>query len=74
MSESQSVSRWEYKTVFFPLDRGWLGVKELKFDSDAFDATWNRFGSEGWELVSSYSMDNSGTSTSIVAIFKRPRS
>lgn len=75
MSESQSVGRWEYKTVFFPLARGgWGGIGEVKFDSEPFDTTWNRFGSEGWELVSSYAIDNTGTSTSIVAIFKRPRS
>ena len=74
MSESQSVRGWDYKTVFFPLARGWGGLGEVKFDSDAFDTTWNRFGSEGWELVSSYAIDNAGTSSSIVAIFKRPRS
>ena len=48
MSESQSVSRWEYKTVRFKT-AGFVGVK---FDSDAFDATLNRFDSEGWELLS----------------------
>ena len=48
MSESQSVSRWEYKTVQFKT-AGFVGVK---FDSDAFDATLNRFDSEGWELLS----------------------
>ena len=74
MSESQSVRRWEYKTELFPLGRGWGGVGGLKFDSDAFDATLNRFDSEGWELLSSYTVDTDGTSTAIVAIFKRPRS
>jgi hypothetical protein len=74
MSESQSVRGWEYKTVLFPLGRGWGGLGEVKFDSDAFDAALNRFDSEGWELLSSYIIDNDGTSTQIVAIFKRPRS
>ena len=73
MSESQSVRRWEYKTELFPLGRGWGGVGGLKFDSDAFDATLNRFDSEGWELLSSYTIDTDGTSTAIVAILKRPR-
>ena len=73
MSESQSVRRWEYKTELFPLGRGWGGVGGLKFDSDAFDATLNRFDSEGWELLSSYTICTDGTSTVIVAIFKRPR-
>ena len=73
MSESQSVRGWEYKTELFPLGRGWGGVGGLKFDSDAFDATLNRFDSEGWELLSSYTVDTDGTSTVIVAIFKRPR-
>jgi hypothetical protein len=71
MSESQSVRGWEYKTVCFSLVETWTGVK---FDSDAFDATLNRFDSEGWELLSSYTIDVAGTTTQIVAIFKRPRS
>jgi hypothetical protein len=74
MSESQSVRRWEYKTEWFPLGRGWGGVGGVKFDSDAFDATLNRFDSEGWELLSSYTNDSGGTSAAIVAILRRPRS
>jgi hypothetical protein len=74
MSESQSVRRWEYKTELFPLGRGWGGVGGLKFDSDAFDATLNRFDSEGWELLSSFTINVDGTTNQIVAIFKRPRS
>jgi|694.fasta_scaffold14220_6 hypothetical protein len=73
MSESQSVRRWEYKTELFPLGRGWGGVGGLKFDSDAFDATLNRFDSEGWELLSSSTVNVDGTTNLIVAIFKRPR-
>jgi hypothetical protein len=73
MSESQSVRRWEYKTELFPLGRGWGGVGGLKFDSDAFDATLNRFDSEGWELLSSFTINVDGTTNQIVAILKRPR-
>jgi hypothetical protein len=73
MSESQSVRRWEYKTELFPLGRGWGGVGGLKFDSDAFDATLNRFDSEGWELLSSSTINVDGTTNQIVAILKRPR-
>jgi hypothetical protein len=73
MSESQSVRRWEYKTELFPVGRGWGGVGGLKFDSDAFDATLNRFDSEGWELLSSSTVNVDGTTNLIVAIFKRPR-
>jgi hypothetical protein len=73
MSESQSVRRWEYKTELFPLGRGGGGVGGLKFDSDAFDATLNRFDSEGWELLSSSTVNVDGTTNLIVAIFKRPR-
>jgi hypothetical protein len=74
MSESQSVRGWENNPHGLPLGRGGGGVGGLKFDSDAFDATLNRFDSEGWELLSSYTVDTDGTSTVIVAIFKRPRS
>ena len=73
MSESQSVRRWEYKTELFPLGRGWGGGGGLKFDSDAFDATLNRFDSEGWELLSSFTINVDGTTNQIVAILKRPR-
>jgi hypothetical protein len=73
MSESQSVRGWEYKTELFPLGRGWGGVGGLKFDSDAFDATLNRFDSEGWELLSSFTINVDGTTNQIVAILKRPR-
>jgi hypothetical protein len=71
MSESQSVRRWEYKTVRFKT-AGFVGVK---FDSDAFDAALNQFDSEGWELLSSYPIDTLGgcAPTAIVAILKRPR-
>jgi hypothetical protein len=71
MSESQSVRRWEYKTVRFKT-AGFVGVK---FDSDTFDATLNRLDSEGWELISALDINESyGRTIEIVAIFKRPRS
>ena len=73
MSESQSVRGWEYKTELFPLGRGWGGIGEVKFDSEPFDTTCNRFGSEGWELLSSSTVNVDGTTNLIVAIFKRPR-
>ena len=73
MSESQSVRRWEYKTELFPLGRGWGGVGGLKFDEYSFDAALNRFDSEGWELLSSFTINVDGTTNQIVAIFKRPR-
>jgi hypothetical protein len=52
------------------------GLGGMKFDLDAFDAALNRFGSEGWELLSSYPIDTLGgcAPTAIVAILKRPRS
>jgi hypothetical protein len=50
---------------------GWGG---LKFDEYAFDAALNRFDSEGWELLSSFTINVDGTTNQIVAIFKRPRS
>jgi hypothetical protein len=71
MSESQSVRCWEYKTELFPMGGGWGG---LKFDEYAFDAALNRFDSEGWELLSSLTINVDGTTNQIVAIFKRPRS
>jgi len=71
MSESQSVRRWEYKTVRFKT-AGFVGVK---FDSDAFDAALNQFDNEGWELLSALDINESyGRTIEIVVILKRPRS
>ncbi|MGZ8379043.1 MAG: DUF4177 domain-containing protein [Gemmatirosa sp.] len=62
--------RWEYKSV--KIDVGtWLGPK---MHPEALDAELNRFGQEGWELVSALDLNStSGSTMAIVALFKRAR-
>jgi hypothetical protein len=62
--------RWEYKSV--RIDVGtWLGPK---MQPELVDAELNRFGDAGWELVSALDLSNtSGSTTAIVALFKRSR-
>ena len=61
--------RWEYRTV--QIDVGsWLGPN---VEPDAIDAELNRHGEEGWELVSALDVNAAeGSTTAIVALFKRP--
>lgn len=62
------MEQFEYKTLFTDA-KGFLGgkVDTLEFQNDL-----NRLGSEGWELVSSLSSNQSyGSTRWIVSIFKR---
>ena len=62
--------RWEYRTVQLDV-AGWLGPK---VDPASIDATLNAHGNEGWELVSAFDVNRGrGTTSSIVALLKRPR-
>ena len=63
--------RWEYTTVLIDVG-GWISAK---VDREATDAELNRYGAEGWELVSAFDVNEGhGRTSKIVALFKRPRS
>jgi hypothetical protein len=63
--------RWEYKTVRIDVG-GWLGPN---VQPDALDAELNRYGEDGWELVSAFDVnEGNGSTMAIVTLFKRPRS
>lgn len=55
---------WEYKTLQ-------TAVKSGRFDPDALDDVLNRFGSDGWELVSVSTVLQGGETVSIVHHLRR---
>lgn len=61
---------WEYMTKTLKV-AGFLKYPSL-IEPDNVNELLNPFGSEGWELVSSLTMDEKGTSQTVVFIFKRP--
>jgi len=61
--------KWEYQTVKLNVAGTW-GVK---FDVDETQNFTNKLGAEGWELVSTFAVnDGTGRSKEVVFIFKRP--
>lgn len=61
--------RWEYKAVSL----GTTGFIGGELDEEAFNVLLNRYGGEGWELVSTFDTNKAGgTTRDVVAVFKRP--
>ena len=64
------MDRFEYKVVVYDT-KGFFGGNVEK---DQLEDQFNRFGSEGWEMVSCTSTNQSyGSTKSVVCIFKRKR-
>lgn len=62
--------QWEYTTVLIEVG-GWVSAK---VDAEGTTAELNRYGAEGWELVSAFDVNEGhGRTSKIVALFKRPR-
>ncbi len=62
--------QWEYTTALIDVT-GWV---RAKVDPEATSAELNRYGAEGWELVSAFDVNEGhGRTSKIVALFKRPR-
>ena len=62
---------WEYLTYVFNVDYGMLVGPKL--DGQLLTNTLNKYGAEGWELVSLMPLsDQSGSSSVVNAVFKRP--
>jgi Domain of unknown function (DUF4177) len=60
---------WEYKTIKIAVPHFEQSLEEL-FE---IDIALNQFGSDGWELVSSFDTNEfHGKSKEIILIFKRP--
>lgn len=61
--------KWEYKSVEFNTANFWKGIA---FSVEQVDELTNRLGVEGWEMVSSVSLnEDTGYSKSFVLFFKR---
>lgn len=61
--------KWEYQTLKM-MTGGFLGGK---LDEDDFEDELNRYGEEGWEVVSCFDTSyGQGTSREVIVVFKRP--
>jgi len=70
--------KWEYKTIVIPTHGDTLVEKltsaHARVDGIRVDSFLNKFGDDGWELVSAFSANNStGMTREVVAIFKRQK-
>lgn len=62
--------KWEYTTVEIGTTSFWEGVV---FKIEEIDEQTNQMGAEGWELVSTVSLNEGpGYSKSVLLFFKRP--
>ena len=64
------MEQFEYKVVVYDTTGFWGGNVE----QDQLEDQFNRFGSQGWEMVSCTSTNQSyGSTKSVVCIFKRKK-
>ncbi|MCC3374866.1 DUF4177 domain-containing protein [Cohnella sp. REN36] len=62
------MERWQYQTLKYKTG-GWMGGK---VNEQEFQDELNRYGAEGWELVSCFDTSISqGASRDIIVVFKR---
>jgi hypothetical protein len=62
------MQKWEYKTLAFDT-KGFAGGL---LDIDLFNDTLNKYGYEGWELVSCFDTNQAqGASRKVIAVLKR---
>ncbi|MDV0445146.1 hypothetical protein MmiAt1_07030 [Methanimicrococcus sp. At1] len=62
------MSKWEYKTVTFETTGLWGGSLNVS----NFDNEVNKYGQDGWEMVSCFATHQAqGKSSAVFAVFKR---
>ena len=59
--------KYEYKLV----ENGTKGFITTKIDANKIINEYNKYGKDGWELVSMMDLNDSGSSNKIISIFKR---
>jgi hypothetical protein len=65
-----STQKFEYATVMFETKSMF---RSPSLDGSAFDKKLDEYGQEGWELVSTFTMNRyDGDTSAVVAVFKRP--
>ena len=63
-------SKWEYKVLKFPT----YGLSGGKIKEDELNLQLNKYGNEGWELVSALgSNEGMGSTRDIILLFKRQK-
>jgi len=60
--------KWEYRTIKYNKK---ISFWNAKIDYTGFDKKLNTLGVQGWELVSSTTLQGWGASSEIIASFKR---
>ncbi|GGH27378.1 DUF4177 domain-containing protein [Paenibacillus segetis] len=64
------MTLWEYKTIKLKTG-GFMGGK---LDEMEFESELNRYGQDGWEVVSCFDTSyGQGTSREVIVVFKRPK-
>ena len=62
--------QWEYRS-YKHSTTGWMGGK---IDEQEVDQALNRYGADGWELVSAFDTNMShGETRFVIFVFKRPK-
>ncbi len=71
--EDKMITTWEYTTHIFKVGEEGIIVRP-KLDQAEYEVVLNRYGTQGWELISVFDVNMlQGASKQVVATFKRPR-
>lgn len=63
------MTKWEYKTIKV-MTGGFMGGK---LDESELEHELNRYGQDGWEVVSCFDTSyGQGTTREVIVVFKRP--
>ena len=63
--------QWEYKILKYEIDRGFIDVS---IDEHKWEEEINILGKDGWELINSYSTnDTDGMTNHVLMTFKREK-
>lgn len=66
--------KFEYCAIYYDIASDWAEVRVAPqgFNARSFPNALNRFGEDGWELVSSSPISPTGSGPRLYIIFKRP--
>lgn len=62
--------RWEYKTVELNVKQGWGGSKGT-MNTLEIDQQLNKFGADGWELVTAFDTEHTAGTSAVFCMLKR---
>ena len=67
------MKKFEYKTIFMDVSKFYKWTGKVDFKSEEMETVLNDLGNEGWELVSTDSSNQMGTTQGVYLFFKRIR-